>query len=246
MDETKNESLGHSSSKRLTQSSYSSALSRLKDEGRINEVIRECLKSLNTYPDDIRLRRLLAECYLEAGLTDQAESELVKLSTMIGDLVSAFKLRAEIYIEQKRYEEAEGILKQYLTYCPEDQAAQELMNRVGISKEGVVTDEEKLPEMSEAAREGEDIISEIATPTLAEICYEQGQIDEAISTYEKVIENSPDDEASKQRLAEIKQLAAKAHTEQKPSIEDDIIERTKRVITVLEGWLARVQEVNRV
>ena len=43
------------------------AFSQMKKEGRFSDAIKNCLQAVTTYPDDIRLRTLLAESYLEGG-----------------------------------------------------------------------------------------------------------------------------------------------------------------------------------
>ena len=91
----------------------------------------------------------------------------------------------------------------------------------------------------------EDISVDVATPTLAEIFYSQGQIHEAISTYEKILLNNPGDKASIKRLVELK---ASITEEAEPQLSDDDNTRAKeeKMIAVLEGWLANIQALNHV
>ena len=65
-------------------------LKKIKEEERPNEVIKECLNALSAYPDDVRLRTLLAESYLEAGFIGQAETELDRVTSDIDGLSSAY------------------------------------------------------------------------------------------------------------------------------------------------------------
>jgi tetratricopeptide (TPR) repeat protein len=279
-------------------------LRKIKEEGRFGEVITECIKALDFYPNDIRLRTLLAETYLEMGFIGQAERELGRITSDIKNLVSAYKLQADIYTRQKRHEEASEALKRYLVYNPDDQEALDLLAKItpveeeplpeppGIPeeagpaleeeleeevKEEIITEppevpeevvlaeeekieEELLPEIpEEIVTEGGEVIegvpeeitpvaeaegeafTDLATPTLAEIYYNQGLIHEAISTYERVVLDNPEDRASTERLEELKQ-----QTVEKPEIkvtaEDALRARTEKMITVLEGWLERIQE----
>jgi hypothetical protein len=46
----------------------------------------------------------------------------------------------------------------------------------------------------------EDVLSEIATPTLAEVYVNQGQIQEALTIYEKVVAQNPEDQTSIKRI----------------------------------------------
>ncbi len=306
-------------------------LKKMKEEGRFGEVITECLKTLEFYPNDIRLRISLAEAYIEKGFIGLAEGELERITSDIKSLTSAYKLQADIYTRQKRHEEASEALKQYLAHNPDDQEAIDLLARIEpveeepvpetpeileetgpaleeeleeevkeeiISEppevpEDVVLDaeeeieeepvlpelpeevalveeekaeEEPLPEIPEevvltakeeigeepvpiapevpgeaapVTEEGEAVV-EMATATLAEIYYNQDQVHEATSIYERVIHDNPEDKASIERLKEIKaQIAEKSEIQ---AAEDALRARTEKMITVLEGWLERIQE----
>jgi tetratricopeptide (TPR) repeat protein len=300
-------------------------LRKIKEEGRFGEVLNECLKALDFYPNDIRLRTLLAETYLEMGFIGQAERELDRITSDIKDLISAYKLQADIYTRQKRYEEASGALKRYLAHNPDDQEALDLLAKIKpieeeplpetpkiqeepgpvleeefeeevkeeiikapteVPEEIVLAAEEKieeeplpqeppkevalvqeekieeepLPEIAEevvtaggekiegvpeevtpVAEEECEAFIDLATPTLAEIYYNQGLVHEAISTYERVILDNPEDKASIERLEELKdQIAEKPEIKVLP--EDALRARTEKMITVLEGWLERIQE----
>ncbi len=71
------------------------ALTRMKKEGRLKEVVQQCIKFLRVYPDNIRLRIILAESYLETGFISLAGVELEKVGSMIEDLIPAYScLRA--------------------------------------------------------------------------------------------------------------------------------------------------------
>jgi len=265
-------------------------LRKMKEEGEFGQVISECLKALNFYPNDIQLRTLLAETYLEMGIIGQAERELDRITSDIKNLVSAYKLQAEIYARQHRPEEASEALKKYLAINPGDQEALDLLEKIGQVEEEPVPKAPEIPEEAGPALEEEleeevkeEIITEppevpeevvstaeeeikeepvppehpeevatvteeeggavadLATATLAEIYYNQGQIHEAISTYEKVILENPENKASTERLNELKaQIAEKSEIKVTP--EDALRARTEKMITVLEGWLERIQE----
>ena len=102
----------------------------MKQEGQHGKVIQECLRSLNAYPGDIRLMTLLAESYLEAGFIGLCESELNKISREIEKQALVFKLQAEIYIRQERFEAALVSLKKYLALNPDDHEAIGLLDTV--------------------------------------------------------------------------------------------------------------------
>ena len=70
------------------------AFRKMKKEGRFSDTIKNCLKAVNSYPDDIRLRTLLAESYMEEGFIGLADAEFKIIASHISHLVSVFKLQA--------------------------------------------------------------------------------------------------------------------------------------------------------
>jgi len=285
------------------------ALTKMKEEGLFSEIIQECLKALNVFPDDIRIRNLLAESYLETGFISLAEEELHKVASEIEKMTPVFMRQARMYIQQNKPEKAITPLKKYLALNPGDQEATDLYNEIAPAEtvttleappleeatmEGVteqeqseaepaeevieesaeaeaaepVPEEELLEEIAapepeekdlsekeyagivedeaEAAEvEGEEIV-DLATPTLAELYFSQGQIQEAIETYEKILLNDPEDEKSGQRLDELK--ASLDKEAELPSSEesekDDFHGKTEKSISILENWLAQLQKKN--
>ena len=119
-----------------SQGTFFLVLQKMKEEGRSSEVIRECQKALSLYPDDLRLRTLLAESYLDLGFIGLAETELATVTSRLGDLVSAYKLQAEIYTKQQRTEEAVWALNQYLVHRPDDHDALDLLDKIKSGVEG--------------------------------------------------------------------------------------------------------------
>jgi tetratricopeptide (TPR) repeat protein len=222
-----------------SQSTVYLVLKNLREEGRLNEVVQQCLKALMTYPQDTRLHRLLAETYQQMGLIGQAESELKRVAEDIHELIPVYKLQAEILHRQSRSDEAAEALRKYLVYYPHDPEALDLLKNL----EPPVA--EKPVEESASANEmpeGQDPSSALATPTLAELYHDQGQTRAAVRTYEKVLARNPDDEKSRQRLAELKAAAPLAAKDSDES-RDAGGEEQERVLAVLEGWLGRIQEM---
>ena len=119
-----------------SQGTFFLVLKKMKEEGRSSEVIRECQKALSLYPDDLRLRTLLAESYLDLGFIGLAETELATVTSHLGDLASAYKLQAEIYSKQQRNEEAVWALNQYLVHRPDDHDALDLLDKIKPAAEG--------------------------------------------------------------------------------------------------------------
>ncbi len=204
-------------------------LSKMKDQGKVADVIRHCISALNLYSGDIRLRQLLAECYQELGFIGQAEEELAHAASEIDRLAPVYKALGRIYCAQGRLDEAGPMLRRYLAHYPEDQEALDLMASVKTPEK------EPLPEGP-----GE----ELATPTLAEIYYGQGRIDEAIATYRKVLQLNPDDTSSRNRLAE---LETQVSEKERLAAEAEALKlRTEKTVAILEGWLIRLQDLGHV
>jgi predicted Zn-dependent protease len=105
-------------------------LSRMKKRGELKEVIRECRRALSIYPNDIHIRRLLAEAYLEEGELSQAGLELEKVTAHIDELISSYSLQAEIFHKQGRDREAVQALKLYLAHRPDDEGRITLLGRL--------------------------------------------------------------------------------------------------------------------
>ncbi len=236
-DNVLNEILNHGPS----ADSISIVLTKMKKEGRLSEVIQECIKFLRVYPDSIRLRLLLAESCLEIGFIGLAESELEKVTSMIEDLIPSYKLLAGIYAKQRRLTEAADTLKLYLAHFPGEPEALKLLEKVAPADEaqlevGGPTDD------AVVAVDEKDAVADLATPTIAELYYTQGRLSAAITIYEKVLNDKPDDIESLKRLTELRGLAAEEpKTEGKEK--DDLRARTEKLITILERWLPKIKEI---
>ena len=215
-------------------------LSRIKEEGHLKRVIQECLKALGIYPHDIPIRRLLAETYFESGQISQAESELNRIMTLIDDLASVYRLQTEILVRQNRKNEAIGSLRLYLAHRPDDTEANRLLEALQTPEE--IIDEPAGEEEGDYSHPAEDEeLPDIATPTLAEIYYQQGQVQEAIDIYENIVSRNPDDLASRERLVELKGMMEKDRISRDLS-KDEETGKMRRILSILEDWRASLQE----
>lgn len=194
----------------------------LKKEGTPQAVIKACNKVLEIYPEDITIRRFLAETYFEQGSLELAEKELEKISRNIDELASVFKFQAELFRKENRIEDAIESLQRYLVHNKSDQDAAEL-----------------LAELSPASKEEP---SALPTSTLAEIYYDQGELEEAIKIYEQVVKSSPANEKSISRLNELKQI--KEDQDRKKTKEEIAQKKRLRLIGILEKWLAAIEQRN--
>ena len=119
--------------------------------------------------------------------------------------------------------------------------------------EAAIGAEEEEEESLEAAMgAGEELpgpeVPEIATPTLAELYVNQGQIESAVEIYRKILDRDPADERARNRLSELEGLGqepefveAAPDEFQEADVDDTEKRKTERVIAVLEEWLHRIQ-----
>jgi tetratricopeptide (TPR) repeat protein len=237
-------------------------LSKLKTAGQHSRVIQECVKALQTYPNDIQLRQLLAETYLDAGLLAHAEAELEKVISKLDHLVTAHKLQAHILSGQKRAEEAMKSLKIFLAHRPDDLEALNLLRTIEASRRPPLKTPSPVQEVSEplqtfpdeAAETAAQIpepkaegveqegLPEIVTPALAEVYVNQGQIMEAIHIYERIASQYPDDAAVGLRIEELKAMTApKTPREPPKGVKEE--EKKGRIISTLEIWLEELRKI---
>jgi len=160
---------------------------------------------------------------------------------MIEDLIPSYKLLAGIYAKQRRLTEAADTLELYLAHCPGEPEALKLLEEIAPADEGQL--EVGGPTDDAVVVVGEDdAVADLATPTIAELYYTQGRLSAAITIYEKVLNDKPDDIESLKRLTELRGLAA-----EEPGSEgkekDDLRVRTEKLITILEEWLPKIKEI---
>jgi tetratricopeptide (TPR) repeat protein len=239
-------------------------LSKLKTEGRHSRVIQECVKALHTYPNDIPLRHLLAEAYLDAGLLAQAEAELEKVMPKLDHFATLYKLQAHVLYRQKRAEEAVKSLKIFLAHRPDDPEALHLLQAMEASPQPPLETPSPVPEVREplqffpdeageptaeipepkAEGIGEEGLPEIVTPTLAEVYAGQGQIMEAIRIYERIAAQSGDDTAVRPRIEELKAMMGPETPAEPPKGYEDEQKKAK-IISILELWLEEVRKISK-
>ncbi len=246
-------------------------LLKLKSAGHTGLVIRHCRKALDIHPSHSGLRTLLAEAYLDSGLTARASDELERVTRSLDESSRAYVLLAGAYERQGRHDEAAGCLDIYLAHNPEDSAAREYLERLRPPSQETAWEPPEIPDAKRPDYLTDEAGPEIATPTLAELYFSQGQIEAAVETYEKVLARSPDDSRSMTRLQELKALTdtppeaipAEESREEpvaEPSPADGELQeqgleegdkvsaldsekrKSERMIAVLEGWLSRIQE----
>jgi tetratricopeptide (TPR) repeat protein len=223
-----------------SQTTLHTILARIKGEGRVNEVIRWCMTFLRVFPKDIYLRKLLAECYLERGSMGQAETEFLKVSSMMNDLLPVHAGLAGIYAKQKRFKEAAGEAEIFLAHYPDDPEMHEILKIVEEAGGAAEGSDQKWPVLPDGE---DDSLVNFATPTIAELYFSQGQLDAAVETYERVIEEHPDDTVSADRLAQLKAELESDLPGVKKESHDGVDTQKEKLLTILEKWLPRVREI---
>ncbi len=206
------------------------ALEKLKKEGRWNEIIRTCVRLSKIFSDDVRIKIVLAEAYEKVGFLGLAERELSEAVAVAENLAPVHKKLAAIYESQARHEEAACNIRRYLAYFPDDPEALALLEKIMSSIH-----------RSPVGDKAGAFFDDLATPTIAEIYFDQGQLEAAVSVYEKVISKNPRDEKALVRLKELKSLleSAESHAFQ----EKKAIHNKERMIEILERWLPRIKEI---
>jgi tetratricopeptide (TPR) repeat protein len=227
-----------------TPGAFRRVLERMKDEGHDREVVRACVRGLEQDPDDIRLRRLLAHCYRDMGFSSLEETEISLAAEKIEKLIPIYKDQAQLFAKQGRTAEALSALRKYMAHYPGDEEALELLD--GLEKTGPEPEAEAVPASQEAmpqTAEPERIFPEMATHTLAEIYVTHGQYQAAVETYEELLRQYPEDHKARERLRELKGgMDQEALT---PESASGGSAGREKMISVLEGWLAGIQEFNR-
>ncbi len=202
-------------------------LTRMKDQGRFREVMQLCTRFLKEYPHNLHLRSLMVESCLKKGFIGRALDEMEKLSSLINGLVLPYKSVAEYLAEQGKWAEAVPPLVYYLSHHPEDSEALGLLKKMETRVPS--GDEEALP-------------ADFATPTIAELYYEQGQLEAAITTYEMILKKDPDNSGIMRRLKTLRDLSSREPGSHSPSKTPQYISN-KRLMKILEGWLPGVREI---
>jgi tetratricopeptide (TPR) repeat protein len=224
-------------------------LSRLKEEGHLKGVIQECVKALKLYPHDLHLRRLLAEAYAEDGRWAQAEAEIGRAVKKAEELSSLFLLQADIYRQQGRGAEADEALKRALALRPGDHPApspsvetETTLDDTTPESAAESVEVSQPPPVEEPQEAPTKDVPEIVTPTLAEIYFNQGQVQEAVSTYEKVLEQEPQNLQAEKRLEELRALLDAGQVPEETT-EDPVQEKKAKVINTLETWLGHIRDI---
>jgi len=230
-------------------------LSVMKENGRHNLVIRECLKALMRYPEDLTLRKILAETYLMDGRLVEAESEFGKVINGMKKLAGAYRSQAEIFVRQKREDDAISSLKKYIIFFPEDEDAAVLLEEL-LATSAVasieLSEKQISADISEAVEPGiadimeaqeSDAFPEIITASLAETYFDQGKLAEAREIYEKLLEKDTEDTSLQSRLDEISAMMEQKDEPEEIQAEDTARRKKERMISILDSWRNNIRDM---
>jgi len=222
------------------------ALSELREAGDTAAVLRGCSEALSRFPGDIRILQLMAEVCLENGCLSLAESQIEKATEKIEDLIPAYRLKAEIYLRGGRTDDARKALRVFLAHRPEDPEALALLEELQrvATPPAPAPLTEAGPEAASMPRPGPDAPSApgIATPTLAEVYFSQGQLQEAAATYEQYLSRNPQAERCRERLEEIQAMISPPPLEESEVRTDPARVKREKMLNVLETWRSRIRE----
>ncbi len=223
----------------------------LKAEGKVSLVIRECRKAVSRFPDDLAIKKILAETYLEEGQFLDAEEEVTKVIEGIKRLATAYKLQADIYLRQAKKDDAALCLRHFLLFYPEDKDAASLLEEIALPEEASLTVTEETSPLEAGDRvedsgmqELEQELPEIITATLAKVYFDQGKLDEARDIYEKLAEMNPDDAVSASRFKEISALSEINNEQAETRPVNGIRQRKEKIISILDAWRKNLREVS--
>lgn len=227
-------------------------LNIMKEKGNYNTVIKEGLKALSRFPEDLTLRKIVAESYLACGRLLEAEAEFSKVIKRMKAVAGVYRSRTEIYVRQKREDLAVESLKQYLTFFPEDEEAAILLDELQATREASlvealdqqididILEAEERPDTDLTVSQEPEEPHEIVTVSFAETYFNQGKLIEAREIYEKLVEKDPEDSALKARLEEI---SAMMDQKDQTVIQAENAERKKkeRIISLLDKWRVNIK-----
>ncbi|MBN1104002.1 MAG: hypothetical protein JXL84_11360 [Deltaproteobacteria bacterium] len=220
-------------------------LEELRNASRHSKAIQVGIKAMSLHPRDIRIRHLVAECCLRSGWLSRAESEMETVTSQIEELIPAYRLKAEICIRSERRGEAREALAIYLAHRPHDEEALSLMEDLSRGMETApppppvpLKEEGAIQDIPEDTMEVPNLSSlpEIATPTLAEVYFAQGQIQEAVDTYETFLSRNPEADQYRRRLEELKAMISGPTAMEKDAEADRVRKRKESLIAALESW----------
>lgn len=139
--------------------------------GKYDEVIEICSKGLDSNPDYIAPKTVLAQAYLGKGMINEAKGLLVEVAAVNKDNYKANKLLGDIYRSEGNIENAVKHYRTALMISPEDVQLRELVNELAETSEAELSGDELQSE--DIKFESDEDIAKLAD----ELFEEFGEID---------------------------------------------------------------------
>ena len=192
--------------------------------GEITEALRLCYKGRERYPWYATAALVLGRCHEELGRT--AEALLEYRWALVGLPDSRVLQEAVARVEQREREEFDRFAEQQaqiLSIGPARRTFEEFTGEAGAGSARALQNRiaSRVPRDDSGDDETTGEIpgepgssAEIVTVTLAEIYAAQGQYEEAVNAYRKLLDRRPDDaDRFRKRIAVLESLAAASDTE---------------------------------
>lgn len=161
----------------------------------------------------------------QMGRIDEAMSAYAKALSLDRQSQAALVGLSRLHLVRAERDQARKILQQAAEFHPDDEMIQNMITALDLPRPW--SDLAQAPEVQAEAQpvsesQGQESEEPIPTATLAEIYVKQGLIDKAIRVYREIVRQNPENEAAKDRLAELGRDADTASnepvTEQQPDI----------------------------
>ncbi len=178
----------------------------------LEEAIRFCKEGLKADPYCITGHIILGKCYLAASCFKEARREFKRVLRFDPNNTAALCYLAEINQALGQTRLALSNLTRALRLDP---LAPGLKDKVDFLREELGFSRGTLAIKSAPEEDITSKYSQLATPTLAEIYATQGCIKRAIDIYRQILDQNPEDQQTKQRLAQLEnQLATSEQSDE--------------------------------
>ena len=187
----------------------------LYKQNKLEQAIGVLIRGLRYNNNNITGRFLLGKIYYERWMIEPAKKELETVFGLAPDNLAAGKMLVEIYKSEENFEKALEILRFVYEFHPSDTGIQsgikELMETI---EAGAKTGSEDTPTWGNFQAPAETKIEKTTGPvdatadedfmteTMADLYMEQGVYDKAISIYENILADYPDNPSVRRKLQE--------------------------------------------
>lgn len=209
------------------------------NQGSYHLAIDLAQERLEMYPGDVEARVILGYGWFKLGELDRALNILRGLEEDFHRWSYVFRYMGDVYQKKGLMEEARKAYHQFRTLNPEESLALELSGGVSAGRDRAAP----RGKGDDAPSEDMDISrvsTEFRTMTLADLCIEQGHLDQARTILEEILAKDPGNEKAKQRLESLKNLlAAKPDTPRPEEKKEEVARELSRWLMNLERTKAR-------